>query len=135
MIRASFEKERSVYLLDCFHNGSDITRPPSGWTDDELLILAGAAHYFVCLRQRPQTPSGELMMPPRDLSNKWAKLEAHQSYVDASAANLWNACLTEFVYHGQYDAHFEAQVMVAIDTREAMMMVIPIQGFRTPSAE
>jgi hypothetical protein len=125
MIAIAFEKTRAEHFIDCIKNGSDIKCMPKGWTQGDMLTLAGALLAAAYSQGAPlHQDQDELMSRP----NEHREMIESQFTADLHGAIEFNSMLTFKVMDNEFDAQFEPSVTVFIEG--STMTVAPRRGFR-----
>jgi hypothetical protein len=124
----NFKKSKAEYLLDCIRNGKPI-QPidlSKGWTQDDMLAVAGAMLFAV-------KTHGPALLPPEEkakLPEEYQEAYEHTFYSEIVSAIEWYGKATMMVNLGQYDEEFEDHHRAILVQKETKRLVVPMKGFR-----
>jgi hypothetical protein len=125
MITILFDKSRAEHFIDCIKNHKAIECRPGGWTQGDVVALAGAMF---------ATAFGQGAPSSQDVEQFKSRHAEHREMIQATfAADLHFAIdffssLTFKVMDGEFDAQFEPIVEAMIEGETKKMR--PIRGFR-----
>jgi hypothetical protein len=135
MIAIRFDKRRAEYLLDCLRTGKPIapSDPSRGWTQFDMLALAGACHFAAMSRGPALHATG---VAPLDQLPPEHREAAEENWdADLHGAIGWYSQVTMLVADGEYDQHFEPQHEAFVEVRGEARRVKPGKGFRQTDAD
>ena len=125
MIAIEFHKERFEQFIDCVKNGRDIKCKPEGWTQVDMLGLAGALFAAAFSQGAPLN---------RDIEKLMSRPSEHRELIeevftaDLHAAIGFYSQLTFQVMDHEFDAQYEPSVIALLDG--AAKKINPVRGFR-----
>jgi hypothetical protein len=101
-VTLTFDKRRAQDLLARLLAGRALLPPDGGWSDDDLLLLAGVAQYLALTRAGLARPGGWA-----GGHREHAEAEVDTLCEDLAVALEWVAHATMLVADGNYDELFE----------------------------
>ena len=107
MLEVTFHKARAEELRRTLRRHKPVTPSAGEWTDDELLMLAGAAMARV-LERRVMSQYGKRLTRP--IHPEHAEAEQEQIYRDVWAGAYLIGSLAGLMIAGEYDRLYEPRV-------------------------
>jgi hypothetical protein len=125
MIAIQFDKTRAEHFIDCLKNGKDIKCKPEGWTQVDMLGLAGALFAAAISQGAPLHQDIEELMS-RPFEHR--EMIEEEFTADLRGAIEFYSMLTFKVMDHEFDAQFEPSVTALVEGSTGD--VAPLRGFR-----
>jgi hypothetical protein len=122
-----FDKAKAQHFLDALKHGKPIApQDPLGWTNADILALAGACHFAAMSHGPALYKNTDFSKVPGE--RREAIEETLMS--DLLGAIEWHSHATMLVCDGEYDKAFEPHHSAIIIRKDEERRIVPVKGFK-----
>ncbi|MBK8913682.1 MAG: hypothetical protein IPM64_03610 [Phycisphaerales bacterium] len=123
-ISIEFDRERARSFVDALNNGTALKAPEGGWSESDLLGLAGACFCLATAQGPPGLDEND------EDEEAWTRF-----FDEMHAAVEWCADRTLDVVAGEYDQQFEPRHTAVLSIEDDTLNIHPESGFKNTPQE